>query len=233
MRVGLPNYRPGDPRAQITSRADPGEVNPPSPRMAKGVTLAVPPHTPVLHKPAPLQGDSATVYFPSPVRSVCVGGDGRFLIAHLPTDQKIAVFDVNEARIVRYLPAPADNLMIAAGIDKLVVVVPGPNTIERWSLTTFQKEASGVLPSTEPIVDLGMGSATAGPLVIGGFRVEANTGCALTFVDIDTFKEVWIERRDGGPGISFTTATRTCASRRMANSSVSGEPSAFRWAWKR
>ena len=53
-----------------------------------------------------------------------VGDGGRFLILHLPKVRQVAVFDVNQAKVVKFLPVAADNVMIAAGMTKMIVAYP-------------------------------------------------------------------------------------------------------------
>src|SRR5262249_45346531 len=62
---------------------------------------------------------------PAQVRDVCVGGGGRFLILHLLGQGRLAVFDVNEAKIVKSIPAPDDHTLFTAGMDKLFILSAG------------------------------------------------------------------------------------------------------------
>ncbi len=110
------------------------------------------------------------------VCNVCVGGGGRYLILHLPDLRQLAVFDANEARIVKRLPVDQNIVQFAAGLDKLFVALPASNIIQRWDLKTLEREA--VMPATVPIKRLAMGSATQEPLI-------AQTGDEGTLVFID------------------------------------------------
>ena len=65
---------------------------------------------------------------PAPAADACAGGGGRFLILHLAQTRQLAVFDVNQAKVVKYLPVPADNVRFAAGMNKLLVVAPDAGT---------------------------------------------------------------------------------------------------------
>ncbi len=155
---------------------------PPAPPAAPGQTLVRPPANPLPITAAPLKSDRLTLPLPASARDVCVGGGGRFLILHLPQPRQLAVFDVNEARVVKYLPVPEDNVFIAAGMDKLLVVLPDRNLVQRWSLTTFEREVTVPLPATDRINGAVMGSASDGPLVLSGGRVQ--------FVDVRALKEI-------------------------------------------
>jgi hypothetical protein len=154
-------------------------------------------------KPAPLKGDQEERPLPSAVGAVCVGGGGRFLILHLPRDRKLAVFDANEAKVVKYLPVAEDDVKIAAGQDKLIVALPAGNVLQRWNLATFEKEATVAAPAKGTLKTLAMGSASRGPLFLGygGVRVP---GGGLVAVDPLTFKELAFKTDgDRGFGIGF------------------------------
>ena len=133
---------------------------------------------------------------PDTVDNVTVGGGGRFLIFHLPKLRQLAVFDANEAKIVKYLPLAEDNVKVAAGLDKLFIALPVSHVLQRWSLTTFEKEITVPNPVSGSVAKMLMGSATRGPLVIG---ITGSPAGAL-FLDPETFKEAdyHLAERAGG-----------------------------------
>src|SRR5207237_6735731 len=98
-------------------------------------------------KPPALTADRVEKALPSTVASVAVGGGGRYLVLHMPEVRKLAVFDVNEAKIAHQIPLAEENILFTAGLDKLIVVFPDKNLLQRWSMTTGQRETSGVLQS--------------------------------------------------------------------------------------
>jgi hypothetical protein len=108
------------------------------------------------------------VPLPAPTADVAVGGGGRFLVLSMPETRRFSVFDVNAAKVVKELPLSAKSALIAAGWDKIVVVDPGAKSVERWSLLTFEREATAPLEMKVPPVAAAMGSESAGPLVISG-----------------------------------------------------------------
>jgi hypothetical protein len=145
------------------------EGPPPAAGRDDGRALApgpIPPPRRVDIRPPALDGDRAELALPAPAADVAVGGDGRFLVLYLPARQQFAVFDANKAAIVKSIPA-ADNVKFAAGMDKLVVLHPD-GTVERWSLLTFEREATGTLRMEVPPVAVAMGSASNGPLLVSG-----------------------------------------------------------------
>src|SRR5262249_25581075 len=124
---------------------------------------------------------------PGTFSDVCVGGGGRFLILHLPKLRKLAIFDVNEAKIAHYISLAADNIKFAAGLDKLMVVLPDSNIIQRWDLRTFEREAPAPLALKGTVKALCMGSASHGPLLVGGADGPTPLG-GVAFLDVQTFK---------------------------------------------
>src|SRR5262249_42887016 len=51
-------------------------------------------------KPPTLTGDKVERKLSSAIADVAVGGGGRYLVLHLPRERKLAVFDVNAAKVV-------------------------------------------------------------------------------------------------------------------------------------
>jgi hypothetical protein len=91
---------------------------------------------------------------------------------------------------VKYLPAPAQKVRLAAGLDKLIVVDPATSVVQRWSLTTYEKEATATLPMTAGLTAsaLGMGTGSSGPLLVQGIDFP-RLGEWYLF-DIATMKEI-------------------------------------------
>ena len=85
---------------------------------------------------------------------MCTGGGGRFLIFQLPKARKLAVVDVAEARVVRQLDMPADEIVFAAGIDRLVLGLPTQKLLLRYSLTALKKDQTVALPDDGDVVAL-------------------------------------------------------------------------------
>jgi hypothetical protein len=120
-------------------------------------------------EPPALAQARETRVLPAPIRDLTCAGGGRFLILHLPRIGKLAVFDVNEAKLVKELPAPEDNLKFAGGLDKLVVALPGSRTLQRWDLNSFELEQTVNYSLGGDLLSLAMGSASQGP-IIAAFR---------------------------------------------------------------
>ncbi len=135
-----------------------------------------------------LEGDKVTVALSAPVADVAVGGGGRFLVLHLARQRKLAIFDVNEAKIVHSIPLTEDNVKFAAGLDKLVIVYPREILVQRWSLTTFAREAVTTLTMKVPPIAVAMGSASQGPLCISG--VDWPRLGETVFFDVQAMKRI-------------------------------------------
>jgi hypothetical protein len=117
-------------------------------------------------KPPALDAERVEHKLEAAVSDVAVGGGGRYLVLHLPSLHKLAVFDVNAAKVVGNIPLPEVDGQFTAGLEDVVVVLPRAGTIERWSLKTLERDVSATLPVKGVIKRIAMGSASHGPLLI-------------------------------------------------------------------
>jgi hypothetical protein len=110
----------------------------------------------------------------------------------------LAIFDVNAAKVVRYLPFDED-VKFTAGMDKLLVALPDKNVLQRWDLTTFRREVSVPLGGGGSVSSLTMGSASNGPLLVR--RTKEGGLPSLTFYDLRTMWPVEAKwgNNPGGP----------------------------------
>jgi hypothetical protein len=217
-----PGKKDDQPRVDPPIQDDLPRIDPPKvdvleqPELPKRLPWArFEPPAPLPIKPAPwvklerLDADRLVRKLPGTVADVAVGGGGRFLVLHIPSQRQLAVFDVNEARVVKYLPVPEDNVAIAAGMDKLIVALPNARVLQRWSLTTFEREATAQQDFPGTVDSLTMGSASSGPLLVGlASRQEFGQTSGL-FVDPATFKQIepdWKDPNSRMPGMSSRTA---------------------------
>jgi hypothetical protein len=102
---------------------------------------------------------------PAPVADVVVAGRGRWLILSLPERRELAVFDTPAAKIVASIPTVENYVVFAAGLEKLVVCLPDAEVLQRWDLTTAQREAVAPLPIAGRLQSLTLGSGSRGPLL--------------------------------------------------------------------
>lgn len=142
-------------------------------------------------EPTKLKDEKKTVNLPASIGQVCVGGNGRFVIVHLSEKRQIAILDTAEAKIVKYLPVGEDKVFIAAGLDKLMVVLADKKIVQRWNLNTFAREVSAPLDLQGDVQAAVMGCASAGPLILGtSGELPNNLGSRVVLLDIQTLKQL-------------------------------------------
>src|SRR5262249_10687549 len=147
-------------------------------------------------RPPRLSADQVVKTLPSTIADVAVGGGGRYLILHLPQERKLAVFDVNEAKVTGYVPLAGDNVKFTAGRDKLIVALGNENLIQRWNLATLQREVTAPLPVRDKLSLVVMGSASDGPLLVASAQGVSRS--ELFFMDVSTLKRLPIEKTGNG-----------------------------------
>ena len=127
---------------------------------------------------------------PSVATDLVVGGGGRYVILHFPRDKRVGVFDVTKKAIVKAFAVDDETVLLAAGMDRLIVVLAGAKTIQRYSLSKLELEKSAPLPTKEKAVDLVMGSSSAGPLLLWerGSTKETERQKSFHFIDPETFE---------------------------------------------
>ena len=140
---------------------------------------------------------------PEAFADVCLGGGGRYLIFHLPKLKKLAIFDVNEAKITKYIPLTEDKVSFAAGLDALVIGLPKKGVLERWSLTTFEREATASPSLKEEIQHIFMGYASNGPVVVNGAIVDLESLKSLPFTFEDGYWDAVTVLLPSGDGTVF------------------------------
>jgi hypothetical protein len=134
------------------------------------------------------QGVNSSTEYPLPgtIRSVSAGGDGRWLVLHLPALRKLAVFDVTTGKITGDVDLSEENVLFAAGLEKLIVILPAARKIERWNLRRLACEASAPLLLEGEIASVALGSAAKQHLAV--LRRDQTGDPRLALVDIGTFK---------------------------------------------
>jgi len=126
-----------------------------------------------------------TIKLPAPYTEADVAAGGKYLILNLPSMRKLAVLDLFERKLVKYLDVGGHGIC-TAGADKLIFVLPSQGLIQRWSLDTFEREL--VLPlelEYQPTAAV-MGSASDGPVLIGGGDFRQG----FRLLDLDTLKPI-------------------------------------------
>ena len=134
---------------------------------------------------ARLAYDTDQVYrMPEVWSSVIQGGCGRFLIVHSKTSEKLYVFDVLRAQIVHEMEGITEGTHITASREDLVLVMPGRQLVQRWSLADFKRKKVAVLPQEADRFAL-VGFNSDGPLLLGGKQP--------VLVDLQTLKPIDVQ----------------------------------------
>lgn len=111
--------------------------------------------------------DGSDVTLPAAADAVCLAGGGRFLLFRLPSRKEVAVFDVVDGKVVKQLPLAEEGALVAGGRTFAVVVNPKAGVVQRWNLSTFEKDATTRLPDGFAPTAAVMGHASDGPLLLG------------------------------------------------------------------
>lgn len=114
----------------------------------------------------PLAQDRVEVKLPAPVDDVIAAGGGRYLILPIKKLGKVAVFDAKVAKVTKYLSIPPSDVVLAAGAEKLFIILPDQKIVQRWDLATFRREVTAVLPINGTVTAAAMGSNSRGPLLL-------------------------------------------------------------------
>ncbi|QDU47914.1 hypothetical protein [Gimesia panareensis] len=149
-------------------------------------------------EPVQFAGKQKQVKLPGEFTDLVTGGGGRYLILHFEKLNRLGVFDTSQARIIKFVPVDSKKVMFAAGAEHLLVVDPESKILKRWSLKTFQQEASATLPVEEPLDGIMLGHASRGPLVL-----VVKSATPYRFFDPVLMQEIKLEHLKGElpPGV--------------------------------
>ncbi|PQO41237.1 hypothetical protein C5Y96_00540 [Blastopirellula marina] len=131
-------------------------------------------------------GQRRTIELVSPWVSMATGGAGRYIVLHLKEAGKLALLDVVAGGIIHTIDAPGEDLMLAGGLDQLIVLVPSQGLFHRYNIATLKRKKSFPAPINFHPQRIAMGSASQGPLV-------CHTRGPVELFDIKTFKPLTFE----------------------------------------
>ena len=94
---------------------------------------------------------------PASPRNVSMGYAGTCLLMKFPELKRLGVFDLCQAKIVKYIDLAEDDVLFTAGGQVLLIYYPGPNRFEVWDMASWTKEKDIALRSDRKIVVLSMG----------------------------------------------------------------------------
>lgn len=147
-------------------------------------------------QPPTISDAAVTRTLPGDVADVAVGGGGRFLALHIPRVNKVGIFDINEAKVIRYLDAPGAEVMIAAGLDHLLIALPSAEKIQKWSLKTLELESTVAWTFPGKLHVFAMGSGSSGPVMWVTTKEKSFTG-SVGLIDPKTMKPIKALQKNG------------------------------------
>ncbi len=145
---------------------------------------------------------------PGTITNLAVGGGGRYLILHLAREHKLAIFDVKEARVARYITLTDDNVKFTAGQDKIVMVLPDTNVVQRWDIAKGERDLAVPLALKGTVKSVCMGSASQGPIFVG---VDDGPFPKASFLNLRSLKPEPIKMPERGIGLSDLGFVRASA----------------------
>ncbi len=93
-----------------------------------------------------------------------------------------------------YVSLPTHHARFAAGLTKLLVVLPEARQIQRWDLRTLEREITAPLTLDGTVQAVSMGSASDGPLLVGGVGGPGSFN-GLAFIDPHTLRVLDVSGR--------------------------------------
>jgi hypothetical protein len=115
-----------------------------------------------------LANGKVVVDLDEPYSRFCAAGDGRYLIFHLKQSKKLLLFDIFQAAVTKTIDCPGEDIMLAGGKEKLIVVVPAQMLAHCYSVPGLVREKSvplGNMPVPKYVL---LGCCSKGPLIFWG-----------------------------------------------------------------
>lgn len=153
------------------------------------------PRPPTADVPTPLEGDRVTRRLPAAVTDVIPAAGGQALLLSLSTSRKIALFDVRQGRVTHYFPLDCDDYLVAASLEKLVVLDRKTKVLHRWDLASRQKELATDLPDTNyaEVESLAMGYASMGPMMLALRKPRTVPGIPPLLMNLNTMRPYHVD----------------------------------------
>lgn len=129
--------------------------------------------------------ETQEIPLPGAIDDIAVGGGGRYLVFLSKSLGKIGIFDVNQLKIVGYIPAADSDTVFAVGAKKVIVVSNSSGVVARWDLATQVRELTQSIDLGAAAKVAFMGSASAGPAYVG---TADSYSTKLLHVDVETLK---------------------------------------------
>ncbi|MFT3880137.1 MAG: hypothetical protein QM703_10815 [Gemmatales bacterium] len=148
------------------------------------------------------------IKLPGSVADVTVGGGGRFFILHLPLVRQAAIFDVSEAKVVKYLSVDDEDALMAASLNKLFIALPKKNMLQKYDLHTFEREKTIPLPGSSGAGYMGTGSDVDGVLVFSPKQQNPGALRGAIFLSSISLQELPIRSQETGMMATYPPQVR-------------------------
>ena len=153
-----------------------------------------------------------TIDLPGPAAGVSVGGNGRYVVLHIPSTRQLLCFDASKGQVFPAPePAPDGDLLLAAGQNQLAVLARRNNVLSVYDLPTLRRRYDATGPPLSPhnTASLAMGSATNGPLL------ACNAFGEVVLMDVGPQGAVPVEGSKAKIGGDLTAPVRASANGRL------------------
>lgn len=117
-------------------------------------------------KRAKYSGTENVIPLPNTMKDVCRAAAGRFLLVSMGNLPSLAIIDLDQAQIVKILPLPSQEALVAGTNEHFFVWDPIKNHLNRYSLQSLEIEASAPVPFEGKPLSFCAGEASDGPLAI-------------------------------------------------------------------
>jgi S1-C subfamily serine protease len=150
---------------------------------------------------------------PGIIDDVVVAGNGRYLLLLMRNIKKIGVLDVTTGKADRYITIPGDNVMAAAGAEKLLLVNADQNIVQRLKLASGEKEFTGKLPVTGVVKAVVMGHNSKNTMLVHwAVGTDALAQGKYDLINIETMRSIELEKFQARNGISYRDTVHLRAS---------------------
>ncbi len=117
-------------------------------------------------KRAKYSGTQKVIPLPNTMKDVCRAAAGRFLLVSMGNLPSLAIIDLDQAQIVKILPLPSQEALVAGTNEHFFVWDPIKNNLNRYSLQSLEIDASAPVPFEGKPLSFCAGEASDGPLAI-------------------------------------------------------------------
>jgi hypothetical protein len=159
--------RPGRTPPSVPGKFDPVEL-PVEKKPSDTFDLRPMTGTPQEITPPPIDLKSpVTLKLPGPAEAVAVGGNGRYIIFHIPSTQQLTVFDASKGALVATEKVPEQfRLFLAGGQNRVVTCDLHSRILRSYTLPDLRKEFDFTSPLFHHPEGIAMGSGVNSPLLI-------------------------------------------------------------------